>query len=115
MKSFEGYRSYSGYANGSDKKLWLCEVDPSCGGKSVFLKGKTMLPDGNFVLELMCPDCNVLSNGIYTGEQLGRFERELLKAEKVMKAVDLQHAARDAEIFAIALDHDLIFPQDITG
>ena len=91
-------------------------VCPRCASRLVQPGTWAPVDSQRWRVELSCPDCGWFGAGVFTQEALDRFD-EILDEGAAMLVRDLQDLAEenmrtDVELFAEALDSDLILPED---
>lgn len=100
-------------AQGEAADLNLC---PDCASELVYPLDWAPVDMCRWRVELRCPECESEWAGVYEQPALDRFD-EILDAATDSLLADLQRLQRsnmeeELERFNLALDHDLILPED---
>lgn len=94
-------------------ELHLCAT---CGSGLVYLIDWAPADERNWAVELRCPDCEWVGNGVYSQATVDMFDVELDRATDVMieDLARLTRANMEEEIdrFIVALAGDHILPED---
>jgi len=91
---------------------------PACGGEFVYLVRWHEADERHWWVLLRCGECGSWRDGRFTDEVLQRFDRRLNEElERIAEAADRLHRewrSTEADVFAAALERDLIDVGDFT-
>lgn len=92
------------------------EVCPACCSKLVYPVSWRELDDEKWYLTLRCPDCEFVSEGVYTHREVSRFDHVLnMGSDKLVQDLEMLSNAnmrKDVELISAALEKDAIWPED---
>jgi hypothetical protein len=87
-----------------------------CGSAFVQPQGWKELPGGDFKLHLRCPECQALTTGRYDQQRVAAYDEALVSGREAIvasyEAMVRKNMESLVERFVLALEHDLIGPED---
>ena len=87
-----------------------------CGSAFVQPQGWKELPGGDFKLHLRCPECLARTTGKYDQQRVAAYDEALVSGRRAIvasyEAMVRENMESLVEHFVLALEHDLIWPED---
>jgi hypothetical protein len=91
----------------------------SCASPLVHPLGWVEHDERRWLMTLRCPECEALTEGLFTDQAAHRLARELDRGEAVLldslERVTREHMTDALELLQRAFEADLIFPSDFAG